>query len=69
MTDKFLTEKDIDYLEKRLRDTFITKDEFFKYKSELFEKLDEIIKNTRDSKEEVDLIENRVTKIESNLTL
>ena len=69
MTDKFLTEKDIDYLEKRLRDTFITKEEFFKYKSELFEKLDEIIKNTRDSKEEVDLIENRVTKIESNINL
>jgi arsenate reductase-like glutaredoxin family protein len=68
MTDKFLTEKDVDYLEKRLRDTFVTKAEFMEYKSELFDKLDEIIKNTRDTKEEVDLVENRVTKIESNLS-
>lgn len=69
MADKYLTEKDVDYLEKRLKDTFVTKEEFLEYKSELFDKLDEIIKNTRDSKEEVDLVENRVTKIEDGLNL
>lgn len=69
MADKFLTEADIDYLEERLREVFVTKDEFTQYKSELFEKLDEIIKNTRDTNQEVELVENRVTKIEDHLNL
>lgn len=69
MTGKFLTEQDIDYLEQRLREVFVTKEEFTQYKSELFNKLDEIIKNTRDTNQEVELVENRVTKIESNLNL
>ena len=68
MTDKFLTEKDVDYLEQRLKEAFVTKEEFFGYKSDLFDKLGEIIKNTRDTSEEVELVENRVTKIESSLS-
>ncbi|OGH18454.1 MAG: hypothetical protein A2868_02605 [Candidatus Levybacteria bacterium RIFCSPHIGHO2_01_FULL_40_15b] len=69
MADKMLTEADIDYLEQRLRDAFVTKEEFTQYKSELFDKLDEIIKNTRNTNEEVELVENRVTKIEDRLNL
>ena len=69
MADNYLTEKDVDYLEQRLRDAFVTKEEFVEYKSELFVKLDEIIKNTRDTNQEVELVENRVTKIEDNLNL
>ena len=69
MTVKFLSEADVDYLEQRLRDVFVTKEEFTSYKSELFNKLDKIIKNTRDTNEEVELVENRVTKIEDHLNL
>lgn len=67
MTVKFLSEADVDYLEQRLRDVFVTKEEFTRYKSELFNKLDEIVKNTRNTNEEVELVENRVTKIESHI--
>ena len=69
MADKMLTEADIDYLEQRLRDVFVTNEKFTRYKSELFDKLDEIIKNTRNTNEEVELVENRVTKIEDRLNL
>lgn len=64
---KHLTEKDVDYLELRFKGVFVTKEDFVEYKSELFEKLDEIIKNTRDTNEEVELVENRVSKIEASL--
>jgi hypothetical protein len=67
MADKYLTEDDINLIESRLRDVFVTKNEFTEYKSELFDKLDEIIKNTRDTNEEVELVENRVTKPETKL--
>ena len=67
MADKYLTEKDVDYLEQRLKDAFVTKEEFTTYKSDLFDKLDQIIKNTADTNQEVELVEARVTKIESNL--
>ena len=69
MAGKYLTEKDVDYLEERLQETFVTKEDFVSYKSELFDKLDEIIKNTRDTNDEVELVEARVTKIESNVNL
>ena len=43
MVDKYLTEEDITLLETRLKEVFVTKDEFTDYKSDLFDKLDEII--------------------------
>lgn len=56
----------MDEIENRLTETFITKEDFTEYKSDLFDKLDEIVKNTADTnQEEVELIENRVTKLES----
>jgi len=39
-----ITQKDLDEIEGRLKDTFVTKEDFTEYKSELFDKLDEIVK-------------------------
>lgn len=62
-----LTQKDLDEIEHRLNETFVTKQDFFEYKSDLFDKLDKIVKNTSDTNQEIELIENRVSKIEANL--
>ena len=64
-----LTQRDLDEIEGRLEDVFVTKSDFTDYKSELFDKLDEIVKNTSDTTDEVELIENRVLKIEESLSL
>ena len=61
--------KDLDEIENRLNGTFVTKEDFTEYKSELFNKLDEIVKNTSDTKIEVELIENRVSKVETKLQI
>jgi len=61
------TQKDLDKIENRLKEDFITKDDFTEYKSELFDKLDQIIKNTSDTNTEVELVVNRVSKIEDKL--
>jgi len=53
-----ITQKDLDEIENRLKEFFITKDDFTEYKDELFNKLDSIIKNTSDTNQEVELIEN-----------
>ena len=55
----------MDEIENRLTETFITKEDFTGYKSDLFDKLDEIVKNTADTNQEVELIENRVVNLES----
>lgn len=55
----------MDEIENRLTETFITKEDFTEYKSDLFDKLDEIVKNTADTNQEVELIENRVVNLES----
>lgn len=62
-----ITQKDLDEIENRLSEIFVTKGDFTEYKSELFNKLDEIVKNTSDTKQEIELIENRVTNIETKL--
>jgi hypothetical protein len=64
-----ITQKDLDEIEGRLSETFVTKEDFTDYKSELFDKLDEIVKNTSDTNQEVELVENRVTKIETKLQI
>ena len=53
-----ITQKDLEEIKNRLINTFVTKDDFTKYKSELFSKLDEIVKNIADTDREVELIEN-----------
>ena len=60
-----ITQRDLDEIENRLTETFITKEDFTEYKSDLFDKLDEIVKNTADTNQEVELIENRVVNLES----
>ncbi|MFH1971106.1 MAG: hypothetical protein ABIJ05_01850 [Patescibacteria group bacterium] len=62
-----ITKKDLDEIENRLKETFTTKDDFTEYKDELFNKLDSIVKNTSDTNQEVELIENRVSNLETKL--
>jgi len=64
-----ITVKDLDEIENRLKDTFVTREDFTDYKSELFDKLDKIVKNTSDTNIEVELIENRVSKVETKLQI
>ena len=64
-----ITQNDLDEIENRLSDTFITKGDFSEYKSELFDRLDQIVKNTADTNTEVELVENRVSKIEEKLQI
>ena len=64
-----ITQKDLDEIENKLKKSFITKDDFTKYKDELFNKLDSIVKNTSDTNQEVELIENRVSNLETKLQI
>lgn len=64
-----LTMKDLDEIEQRLRETFLTKEDFTQYKSELFNRLDQIVKNTSDTNTETELLVNRVRKIEVKLEM
>jgi predicted nucleic acid-binding Zn-ribbon protein len=62
-----ITIRDLDEIENRLKETFVTKEDFTEYKSDLFNKLDQIVKNTSDTNTEVELVENRVSKLEDKL--
>ena len=59
---RFLTEKDIEYLEERLKGVFVTKEEFEEYRSLLFNKLDEILKEVLTGRQEQTVIAHRVGK-------
>lgn len=74
-----LTIRDINQIEERFREIFITKDEFHealtKLKSDIFDKLDAFVKEIRDSRDERTLMserisdhEDRITKLESAQT-
>lgn len=39
-----MTQRDLDEIENRLKESFLTKEDFTEYKSELFNKLDKIVK-------------------------
>lgn len=64
-----ITQRDLDEIENRLKESFTTKDDFIEYKDELFNKLDSIVKNTSDTNQEVELIENRVSNLETKLQI
>lgn len=49
--NKILSESDINYLEKRLKETFPTKEDFNNLKDSLFNKLDLILKEVVTSRE------------------
>ena len=44
-----LTQKGLYEIEQRLSETFVNKQEITEHKGELFDKLDEIVKNTSDN--------------------
>ena len=63
----FLTEKDIEVLEQRFKEIFTTKEEFQKYRSDLFDKLDVILKEVLASREEQTLIAHRISDHEDRI--
>lgn len=65
----FLTEKDIDYLEKRLKDIFPTREEFKELKSDLFDKLDEILKEIQTSREERIIKSHQISRHEDKIAV
>ena len=65
---KFLTETDIDYLEKRLKKIFPTKDEFKELKSDIFDKLDAILKEIQVGQEERLIQSHQATRLEKQVS-
>lgn len=63
-----ITEKDMDLIENRLKDTFSTKDEFQKMKSDLLDKLDSILKEILGMREAMTIITHRVSDHEDRIT-
>ena len=69
-----LTEADIEYLKERMKEDFLTRDEFNQFKNELFDRLDVITGNTKASLEALEILapkvadhEERLESIESKL--
>ena len=67
-----ITVKDVDSIENRFREIFITKEEFAAYRSELMDKLDGILKEILASREEMTVFtyqvsnhEDRIVKLET----
>lgn len=46
------TEKQLDYIEQRLKQAFVTNEKFDQFRSDIFEKLDGLIKMMRDMRQE-----------------
>ncbi|MBL7159716.1 hypothetical protein ISS85_04520 [Candidatus Microgenomates bacterium] len=69
VAQRMLTEKDVDYLEQRLRDVFATKDEFTKYRSELINKLDKILQEIVASRQEQEIISRHSSDYEERISL
>lgn len=65
--NRILTESDIEYLAKRLEEKFITKDEFNKYKNDIFDKLDRILGEIVSTREEMIAISHRTSDHEDRL--
>ncbi|OGG22412.1 hypothetical protein A3B48_01310 [Candidatus Gottesmanbacteria bacterium RIFCSPLOWO2_01_FULL_40_10] len=59
--NRILSGADIDYLEKRFEEKFPTKDEFNKFKDNIFTKLDKILKEVTNSREEQIIIAHRIS--------
>jgi hypothetical protein len=65
---KFLTETDIDYLEKRLKEIFPTKGEFKELKSDIFDKLDAILKEIQAGQEERMIQSHQMTRLDDQVS-
>ena len=46
------TEKQLDYIEQRLKQVFVTSEKFDRFRSDIFEKLDGLIKMIKDMRQE-----------------
>lgn len=66
-TKNFLTEKDIEILEERFKEIFPTREEFQKHRSELFDKLDAILKEVQAGREEQTLIAHHISEHEDRI--
>lgn len=55
-----LTEKDLDLIERHLKDVFATKEEMTQIKSDLMTKLDKILKNTETTKTKIIILTHQV---------
>ncbi len=71
----YLTEKDWEEIEQRLQEVFMTKEEFTQYRSDLMNKLDEILKEIITSREEQTIIggqtsdhEDRIATLEKTIS-
>ena len=63
-----ITQKDADLLEDRFKDVFATKDEFQQVKSDLINKLDQILKEILASREEQTILAHRTSDHEDRIT-
>ncbi len=63
----FLTEKDIAILENRFKEIFLTKEEFQKHRSELFDKLDTILREIQAGREEQTIVAHRISEHEDRI--
>ena len=70
-----LTQRDLDEIDNRLEETFVTKADFTNYRSELMNKLDEILKEILASRQEQTVLvhqvsghEDRIATLEKTVT-
>ncbi len=63
-----LTQGDLDEMENRLGDVFVTKEEFTVYRNELMNKLDKILKEILTSSEEQTVLAHQVSNHEDRIT-
>jgi chromosome segregation ATPase len=62
-----LSQRDIDELEKRLKEIFATKEDFQSLKSDIFDKLDAFVKEVRDSHEERVIVSHKLSNHEDRI--
>jgi predicted nuclease with TOPRIM domain len=62
-----ITIKDLDEVEERFKEVFATKEDLISYKSDLIDKLDEILKEIVASREEETLLSHRVSGHEDRI--
>lgn len=67
MTVARITERDLDYIETRFRDIFLTRDEFVEFKSEITDMLVDILKEVKDFRDEFRILNRRVNQHEDRI--
>jgi hypothetical protein len=61
MSKRILTEHDVDYLETRFKEVFVTKDVMTKTKSDLMDTLDKILKEVIATRDEITVLAHHST--------